>query len=185
MLEVPPDLLAERRRCGADRWDEMWDGVLHMVPPPSSQHQFLGSELLEVLGPLARAQGLRCTYETGAFRPATELDYRVPDLAISRAGQRSARGVEGAPVIVIELRSPNDETDAKIEWYASQGAVEIWAIDPATKAVDLWRCADGRAVASAPAPDGTLRSELLGVDLRAADGLLHLSWSGGSAALSG
>ena len=35
------DVLDDRRRRGADRWDEMWDGVLHMVPPPGSDHQTL------------------------------------------------------------------------------------------------------------------------------------------------
>lgn len=37
MLEVPEGLLAERARLGHDRFDEMWEGVLHMVPPPRSE----------------------------------------------------------------------------------------------------------------------------------------------------
>ena len=32
MAEVPSDLVETRRRIGADRWDEIWDGVLHMPP---------------------------------------------------------------------------------------------------------------------------------------------------------
>lgn len=38
MLDVPQALLEERRARGADRWDEMWEGELHMVPLPSEQH---------------------------------------------------------------------------------------------------------------------------------------------------
>jgi len=37
--EVPPDILAWRKRTGADMWDEMWDGVLHMAPLPNREHQ--------------------------------------------------------------------------------------------------------------------------------------------------
>jgi hypothetical protein len=34
MLDAPQAMLDERRRPGHDVRDEMWDGVLHMVPPP-------------------------------------------------------------------------------------------------------------------------------------------------------
>ena len=36
--EVPEHVLAERRRTGADRWDEMWEGVLHMAAAPNRRH---------------------------------------------------------------------------------------------------------------------------------------------------
>ena len=45
MSEVPPGLLAWRCRTGADRWDEVWEGVLHMAPSPSDDHQELVVEL--------------------------------------------------------------------------------------------------------------------------------------------
>ena len=38
LLEIPDTIqrwMDERARLGHDRMDEMWDGVLHMVPPPS------------------------------------------------------------------------------------------------------------------------------------------------------
>src|SRR5262245_5911463 len=41
MSEVPADILAWRKRTGADRWDEMWEGVLHMPPMPNREHQEL------------------------------------------------------------------------------------------------------------------------------------------------
>ncbi len=39
MAEVPADFLHERRQRGADIWDEMWEGVLHMPPAPNIEHQ--------------------------------------------------------------------------------------------------------------------------------------------------
>ena len=51
MLDVPESLLDERRRLGLDVFDEVWEGVLHMVPPPSGEHQRLELELgLRVVG---------------------------------------------------------------------------------------------------------------------------------------
>ena len=39
MANVPEHILAWRRRTGADQWDEMWEGVLHMAPSPNRDHQ--------------------------------------------------------------------------------------------------------------------------------------------------
>ena len=39
--EAPSHLLEWRARTGADRWDEMWEGVLHMPPMPNREHQDL------------------------------------------------------------------------------------------------------------------------------------------------
>ena len=46
LLDVQPYFLEERRRVGADRWDEMWNGVLHMAPAPNIEHQGFEDELL-------------------------------------------------------------------------------------------------------------------------------------------
>jgi hypothetical protein len=43
MTDIPPFVLEWRKRTGAERWDEMWEGVLHMTPAPNRDHQnFLG-----------------------------------------------------------------------------------------------------------------------------------------------
>jgi hypothetical protein len=31
--------LADRRSKGLDRWDELWEGVLHLTPAPNVEHQ--------------------------------------------------------------------------------------------------------------------------------------------------
>ena len=40
---VPEDFLEERRRLGIDVRDELWEGVVHLVPPPASAHARLCS----------------------------------------------------------------------------------------------------------------------------------------------
>ncbi|HZA14953.1 MAG TPA: Uma2 family endonuclease [Myxococcaceae bacterium] len=164
MLQVPEDLLEERRRKGLDHLDEMWEGVLHMVPPPSSLHQELGSELLAALKPFAKGKGLSIVYELGVFR--SERDYRVPDLVVYRADQRSERGVERGPEMAIELRSPNDETYEKLPFYESMGVREVFVIDPATSLIELFVLRGGKLLPAVPDSSGVLRSEVLGVGLR-------------------
>src|ERR1700684_2686067 len=84
------DALKERRRgSGLARLDEVWDGVLHMVPPPSFEHASLGQQLAEILGPLARAAELVPTMQEVNLGDSEE-DFRVPDGGLHRPG---AKGV--------------------------------------------------------------------------------------------
>jgi hypothetical protein len=38
--------MERRRACGLDRLDEVWEGVLHMVPAPSFEHARIAQQLL-------------------------------------------------------------------------------------------------------------------------------------------
>ena len=162
MLEVPPHLLEERRRLGVDRWDEVWEGELHMVPPPAERHQSLGSELLIALHPLVRELGLKIAYEIGLF--AADDDYRVPDLGVYRPDQASARGLEGTAELVVELVSPGDESRAKLPWYAARGVREVVLIDRDALAVEVYR-----TVNDVPVLDEHGRSAVLGCSFERLD----------------
>ncbi|MGA2470786.1 MAG: hypothetical protein ABSG64_08865 [Solirubrobacteraceae bacterium] len=50
-------LLERRRRLGVDRYDEVWAGVLHVNPGPHGRHAKVQQQVMEQLGPLARAAG--------------------------------------------------------------------------------------------------------------------------------
>ena len=183
MLEVDQRLLDERRRLGIDRWDEMWEGVLHMVPAPSGPHQLLGSRLLLVLAPLAERHGLVATYETGFYWPGTDVDYRVPDLVFTRPEQRTPRGVDGAE-LVAEIRSPGDESYAKLDWYAGLGAAEMLVVDPASMAVELFRGTPAGATPVVVDAEGGVTSEVLGATLATTGATLQVAWDGGGAEIS-
>jgi len=145
MLEPPEELLAERRRKGADRWDEVWDGVIHMVPPPTGWHQWVGTHLYDALGPVARGLGLEITYETGLFRSGSgDRDYRVPDIAVYRIEQFSGeRGIEGRAELVVEVLSPGDESREKFGFYATCGIPEVLLVDPKTREPELYVLRNG------------------------------------------
>lgn len=170
--------LERRSHLGLDGRDETWEGVVHVVPPASGGHQRLGARVLMRLGPVAESRGLVASYETGLF--AADEDYRVPDQLYCRPDQVSDRGAEGAE-LVVEVRSPRDETYAKLGFYAARGVREVLVLHPGEERVELFR-----AVGDAMAPvtsdrEGAVRSEVLGVRLVPRPGGLRLEWDGGSA----
>lgn len=184
MLDVDPAMLDERRRHGTDRWDEMWEGVLHMAPPPSDRHQHIGTELLLVLGPLAKDRGLVARYETGLFRAGIDNDYRVPDLMFATPAQRAERGIEAGAELIVEIRSPGDETYAKLSWYAHLGVREMLVIDPATLAVELFTGVDGVAAPVSAGAEGVVMSAVLGTSFTTVGTRLRVRWDGGEAEIT-
>ncbi len=177
MLEVPQALLDERRAKGLDKSDEMWEGELHMVPPPSAEHQAFAVDLFLILAPRAKELGLLPWYDpTGLFRPGVDDDWRVPDQIYARPEAASARGIEGAASLVVEILSPHDETYQKLDWYASVGVGEVLVVDPRTKNVELFANRDGRMVPVEP-----VVIECLGIRAETVDGVLRLTWDGGTA----
>lgn len=178
MLDAPQAMLDERRRVGHDVRDEMWGGVLHMVPPPGGPHQRFSTKFNAVAYALAEHRGLVPHMDTGLFR--TPDDYRVPDQLYCRPKHLSRRGAEGAE-LVIEVRSDRDETYDKIPWYAQMGVKEMVILHPHDGRVELRRALGGQLDPVQPGPDGVLVSEVLGLTLRTVDGRLEISWDGGSA----
>lgn len=171
-------MLVERRRLGLDGRDEVWNGVLHMVPPPGGPHQRVGGELFLVLGPLAKRCGLSPHYETGLFR--ADDDYRVPDQLYCRPEQQSDRGAERAE-LVVEIRSKDDETYEKIGFYTQVGVREMLIVHPTGRGVELLRTTGDRLLPVTSDAQGALRSEVLGAQFATVDGRLRITWQGGVA----
>jgi Uma2 family endonuclease len=150
----------------------VWDGVLHMTPAPSLEHQRVVGRLIEFLAPPLRATNRgQLFFQINVFR--TDKDYRIPDLtyvAASRSHVLKADGVRGeGPDAVIEIRSPDDETYEKFAFFASLGVREIIVIDRDTKRVELFRLAGVQYIALQPDAEGGLRSEAMNVRFSAID----------------
>jgi Uma2 family endonuclease len=126
------ELLERRRRSGLERFDEVWDGVLHMAPAPLGEHADISQQLAEQLGPRARAAGLWPTM--GEFNLGeSENDYRVPDGGLHR---ERLRGVwHHTAALVVEITSPNDESWEKLPFYAAHGVDEVLIVDPRKRVV--------------------------------------------------
>jgi len=139
----PPELealLERRRQAGADRLDEVWQGVHHMVRAPSYEHARITQQLAVLLDGPAHAAGLEPAM--GEFNLGeSEHDFRVPDGGVHRPG---AAGVWlSTAAIVVEILSPGDETRQKLRFYADHGVDEVLIVDPAERTVSWLGLGDG------------------------------------------
>jgi Uma2 family endonuclease len=133
-------LLQRRRRSGLDRLDEVWEGVLHMVPAPSGQHAYLAQQLAELLGPPARAAGLVAAI--GEFNLGEDAhDFRVPDGGLHRGIPRST-WYPTVP-LVVEIVSPGDESWEKLPFYAAHAVDEVLIVDSRERSVSWLGLASG------------------------------------------
>ena len=174
LVHVTDQELAHRRSIGADHWDEMWEGVLHMTPAPSLEHQRILGQLVVFLEPLLRSS-TRGTLFPGINVYKAAKDYRIPDLTFVAAGREdvlSDAGVRegGSPDAVIEIRSPEDETYEKFPFYAAIGTREVIVIDRDTKRPEIYRLAGSELAMLQPDADGWVRAETMSVRFRQAEG---------------
>ena len=124
-------LLERRRQLGQDRYDEMWGGVYVMNPAPSYEHQRLAQQLAVLLDPLARAAELEAV--AGGVNLGDEDNYRIPDASLHRRGSGGA--FVSSAALVVEIRSPGDDTDQKIPFYAERVVDEVLIVDPREREV--------------------------------------------------
>ena len=171
MNDVPPHILEWRRKTGADRWDEVWEGVLHMAPNPTREHQDIKGHLYSWLkGHWARADR-RPYLGVNVSRPAITdwtKDYRVPDLVLltdERAHVDRNEYFDGGPDVVVEIRSPQDETDERLPFYAAVGVREVWVIDRDSRACAVHAVEGGELRRRKADAHGWIASTL-GVELR-------------------
>lgn len=176
VVNLPEQELADRRSKGLDRWDEMWEGVLHMTPAPSLEHQRMLDEMIEFLRPCLRRAGRgRLFSGVNVFRESGAApDYRIPDLTFVAAAREHVLqhdGIRGeGPDAVIEIRSPHDETYEKFLFYAVLGVREVIVCDRDTKEPEIFCLAGPQYVRLQPNRDGSVTSAVLGVRLRRSGG---------------
>lgn len=172
MPDVPEHLLEWRRRTGADQWDEMWEGVLHMPPMPNIHHQDLGSNLVTYLANhWGRPRRAKVLYEVNlASIGGWPDDYRVPDITLltrKRFHINKGEYLEGAADAVIEIHSPGDETYDKIPFYEKVGTPELWIIHRDTKKPEVYLLKRGKLRLQAIPSSGWVASPLTGLEMKA------------------
>ena len=165
--DVPPTMLAWRRQTGADQWDEMWEGVLHMNPPPNRAHQELEYALEAWLRRhWADPNGNR-VYHQIALSPVAESgedwtkNYRTPDLVLLKPEAFHIDRNEyfaGPPTVVVEIHSPGDEALEKLPFYAELGVPEVWIIHRDSREPKLFVLRDDAYQQQSPVDDGRVES---------------------------
>lgn len=167
VLHVTDEELAERHRRGLDRFDEMWEGVLHMAPAPDYEHQRIVTAIAGFLPSLCerRRRGV-LVIGINVFNEASAApDYRIPDFTFIAAGNErllARDGVRGGgPDAVIEIRSSYDETYEKLPFFARLGVREVIVVDRDTKQPEVFRLTGTQYVAVQPDREGWFRSGTL------------------------
>lgn len=170
IAQMWPDVLAERKRIGADQWDEVWDGVLHMPPAPNYDHQDFEFELESWLKThWAKPRGGLVNHQINVAPVGgwPNKNYRIPDLVLlapDRLHINRNAYYEGAPTVVVEIHSPDDESYEKLPFYADLGVPEVWIIDRDTRRGELYVLVEGEYAEQEAGPGGWLTSAATDVE---------------------
>lgn len=172
MSAVPEHFLQRRKQIGADRWDEMWEGELHMPPAPIPEHQDLEWTIETWLRiRWARSRGAKVFHQINVASPGGwPNDYRIPDLVLlapDRFHIQKREYFDGGPNVVVEIRSPGDESMDKLPFYGRIGVEEAWVIDRDTKVPEIYLLrGEEEPQPATPDADGWLTSPATGIQLR-------------------
>jgi Uma2 family endonuclease len=143
-------LIRERRECGGDRYDEVWDGVYVMSPLADNQHQQLATKFA---GAIDQAMGDREEVQVFAGTNVSDRDqrwkrnFRCPDVAVFLPGNPAQdRGSHwfGGPDFAVEIISPYDRSRKKFAFYAKVNVRELLLVARRPWCLELYRLRDGK-----------------------------------------
>jgi Uma2 family endonuclease len=140
-------LIRERRECGGDRYDEVWDGVYVMSPLADNEHQELGFLLSRAIhSGLGSNVGARVSPGCNVSdRPRRwKRNYRCPDVAVFLPGNPAEdRDTHwfGGPDFAVEILSPYDRSRQKFGFYAKVGVRELMLVTRRPWRLELYRLA--------------------------------------------
>ena len=164
-----------------DIWDtpedsnryEVIDGDLYVTPAPAWRHQRCLGRLYIIVGSAVYREGLGEIVPAPTGVVLDPDDGVQPDLLFikrERLGIISARGVEGAPDLVVEVLSPSTEDrdrGIKMRRYGRAGVPHYWLMDTAAPAIETYRLGEqGYELTGTYGPGSVLRCELFpGLDI--------------------
>jgi Uma2 family endonuclease len=147
---------------------EIHDGVPSVTPAPGTAHQRISGSLFVALYVHVNARDLGEVFSapTDVILSDTSIvQLDIIFIARDRSNAISARGIEGAPTLAVEIVSPHScsiDRQRKIELYARHGVPNYWIVDPETRTIESYVLAAGGYVLRARAVDPeTFRSEPL------------------------
>jgi Uma2 family endonuclease len=79
---------------------------------------------------------------------------------------------EGAPDVVVEIRSPDDETYEKLPFYRDLGVPEVWVIESDSRIPETHVLKRGRYKKQSATTQGWIRSPNVGIELAGVKGKL-------------
>lgn len=148
---------------------ELIDGVLIVSPAPRIRHQDMVAEMYVLLR-AACPPDLKVLFAPVDVALADDTVMQ-PDLLVARRADFTERDLPTAPVLAIEVLSPNTRAFdllLKKDRLQRAGCAHYWVVDPAVPAVTTWGLADGAYADTGTATgDETLRlTEPFSIDIQ-------------------
>ncbi len=174
-------LVRQRRRCGGDRYDEVWEGVYVMAPLADNEHQSLGLDMaiafkdsLDLIDQVKVYNG--CNVSDRPVR--WKRNYRCPDVAVflpeNPAEDRKTHWL-GGPDFAVEIVSRFDKARKKFGFYKSVGVRELLLIDRHPWGLELHRIEHADWVLAGRsdllAPGSPITSHVLGLTFQLLPGV--------------
>jgi Uma2 family endonuclease len=122
---------------------EIIDGEHYVTASPNLRHQAISRNLTVLIGSFLREHPLGRLFAAPSDVYLSRFDVVVPDLLFvssARDAVLAAKGIEGAPDLVIEILSPSTrKTDerTKRDRYARFGVREYWIVDPELETIKV------------------------------------------------
>ncbi|MGH7407451.1 MAG: Uma2 family endonuclease [Candidatus Methylomirabilales bacterium] len=127
---------------------ELLDGDLFVTPAPSPRHQRVSKRLQRLLEAYFETRGLGEVFNAPVDVILTLHDVVQPDLVVvAQAAQVSDRGIEGIPLLVVEILSPSTrdrDRTIKARRYSALGILHYWIVDPEAKSVECYSLQETR-----------------------------------------
>lgn len=129
-----------------DGWKyEIIDGVLHMCPPPTINHQRSAGKLYRKMADHAENNDLGEVLQApcGVRLPGQPVPVE-PDIFFikkERLGIIGSHYVEGTPDLIVEVLSPSNfsyDRNLKFTLYQKVGVPEYWLVDYGAKTVEVF-----------------------------------------------
>lgn len=127
---------------------EIHEGELSVTPAPGTRHQRVSGKLNDLLRRHVETTGSGEVFYAPIDVILSSATVVQPDLVYvdgTRAAVVTARGIEGAPSLVIEIISPGTpsiDRKTKLQIYARYRIPFYWIVDPDARALDAYELAD-------------------------------------------
>ena len=126
---------------------ELVYGELLVTPSPSPMHQRISRRLLRQLEDYFQERAIGEVFYAPLDVILTPHDVFEPDLLVAADPSHvSKRGIEGPPLLVVEILSPSTryvDRGIKSRRYAELGVPHYWIVDPDERRVECFRLAAG------------------------------------------
>ena len=149
MQKVEPYLTYDEwYALGDDILQELHNGFVYAMAPPSRRHQAISGEIFRQIANFLVAKPCKIFAAPFGVRLNKSIDtVYLPDITVvCDQSKLNDKGCEGAPDFIVEITSPSSnrlDKTTKYHAYQEAGVLEYWIVNPSDRTVDAYRMSSG------------------------------------------